>query len=85
MYKKHELTIGLIFETTFLDIHKSFEKYSKRIKIAESSRSISPIKKKIKRSEVAGRTTTKTTFKSESEAYSEPLQTSRMECFYGFS
>ena len=82
MYEKHELIIGLIFETPFLDIHKSFEKYSKRIKIAESSRSISPIKKKIKRSEVAGRTTTKTTFKSESEAYSEPLQTSRMECFY---
>ena len=82
MYKKHELITGFIFATTFLDVYESFEKYSKRIKIAESSRSISPIKKKIKRSEMAGTPTTKATFKSKSEAYSEPLQTSRMECFY---
>ena len=81
MCKKRELIIGFIFETTFLDIYESFGKYSIRIKIAESSRSISPIKKKIKRSEMAGTTTTKTTFKSESEAYSVPLQTFRMECF----
>ena len=80
-YKKHELITGFIF-AIFLDIYESFEKYSKRIKISESSRSISPIKKKIKRSEMAGTTTTKTTFKSESEVYSEPLQTSRIECFY---
>ena len=32
--------------------------------MAESSRSISPIKKKVKRSKLAGMTSTKTTFKS---------------------
>ena len=40
MCKKRELIIGFIFETTFLDIYESFGKYSIRIKIAESSRSI---------------------------------------------
>ena len=65
MYKKHEPVIGFIFETTFLNIYESFEKYSKKIKIAELSRSISPVKKKVKRSKMAGTTTTKTTFKSE--------------------
>ena len=51
------LELALFFETTFLGIYESFEKYSKKIKIAESSRSISPIKKKVKRSKVAGTTT----------------------------
>ena len=60
------LELALFFETTFLDIYESFEKYlKKKIKTAESSRSISPIKKKAKRSKMAGTTTTKTTFKSE--------------------
>ena len=59
------LELALFFETTFLGIYESFEKYSKKIKIAESSRSISPIKKKVKCSEMARTTTTKTNFKSE--------------------
>ena len=32
MYKKHEPVIGFIFETTFLNIYESFEKYSKKLK-----------------------------------------------------
>ena len=32
MYKKHELIISFIFETIFLDIYKSFEKYKKKWK-----------------------------------------------------
>ena len=65
VYKKHKL-IGFIFWTLFLDIYKSFEKYSKQnLKMAESSRSLSPNKKKVKRSKLAGVLTIKTTFKSE--------------------
>ena len=60
MYKKHELIIGFIFWNYIFRLHESFEKYSKKKKIAESLRSISPIKKKVKHSK-----TTKTTFKSE--------------------
>ena len=32
MYKKHEPIIDFIFETTFLNIYESFEKYSKKLK-----------------------------------------------------
>ena len=47
-------------------MYKSFEKYSKQsLKTAESSRSFSPNKKKVKRSKLAGALNTKTTFKSE--------------------
>ena len=43
-----------------------FWKILKKMKMAESSRSLlSPIKKKVKRSKLAGMVTTKTTFKSE--------------------
>ena len=66
MYKKHELIIGFIFLTTFLDIYESFEKYSKQnLKMAETLRSLSPNKKKVKPSKLATALTTKTTFKSE--------------------
>ena len=58
------LKLALYFETTFLDIYESFEKNTKKIKIAESSRSISPIKKKVRRSKMAETTTSKTNFKS---------------------
>ena len=66
MKKKLELYNWLFFETTFLDINESFEKYSKQnLRMAESSRSLSPNKKKIKRSKLAGAATNKTTFKPE--------------------
>ena len=66
MKKKLELYNWLFFETTFLDINESFEKYSKQnLRIAESSRSLSPNKKKIKRSKLAEAATNKTTFKPE--------------------
>ena len=61
------LQLALFFETTFLDIYESFEKYSKQnLEMAESSRSLNPNKKKAKRSKLAGALSTKTTtFKSE--------------------
>ena len=66
MKKKLELYNWLFFETTFLDINESFEKYSKQnLRMAESSRSLSPNKKKIKRSKLAEAATNKTTFKPE--------------------
>ena len=66
MKKKLELYNWLFFETTFLDINESFEKYSKQnLRMAESSRSLSPNKKKIKRSKLAKAATNKTTFKPE--------------------
>ena len=57
--------MALFFETTFLDIDESFEKYLKKMKMAESSRSLSPNKKNVKRSKLAVTATTKTTLKSE--------------------
>ena len=61
MNKKLELYNWLFFETTFLDINESFEKYSKQnLRMAESSRSLSPNKKKIKRSKLAEAATNKT-------------------------
>ena len=72
MNKKLELYSWFLFETTFLDkwilldINESFEKNSKQnLKMAESSRSLSPNKKKVKRSKLGGAATNKTTFKSE--------------------
>ena len=66
MKKKLELYNWLFFETTFLDINESFEKYSKQnLRMAESSRSLSPNKKKIKRSKLVEAATNKTTFKPE--------------------
>ena len=72
MNKKLELYIWLFFETTFLDkwilldINESFEKNSKQnLKMAESSTSLSPNKKTVKRSKLAGAATNKTTLKSE--------------------
>ena len=66
MKKKLELYNWLFFETTFLDINESFEKYSKQnLRMAESSRPLSPNKKKIKRSKLAEAATNKTTFKPE--------------------
>ena len=66
MKKKLELYNWLFFETTFLDINESFEKYSKQnLRMAESSRSLSPNKEKIKRSKLAEAATKKTTFKPE--------------------
>ena len=72
MNKKLELYSWLLFETTFLDkwilldINESFEKNSKQnLKMAESSRSLSPNKKKVKRSKLGGAATNKATFKSE--------------------
>ena len=52
MYKKHELIIDFIF---WNDIwYETFEKYSKQnLKLAESSKSLSPDKKKLKRSKLA--------------------------------
>ena len=59
--------MGLFFETTSLSIYESFEKYLKKKekKKAESSRSLSPNKQKVKYSQLTGTATTKTTFKSE--------------------
>ena len=62
MYKKHELIIGFIFWNkhfeTYANLLKNTQKTTttKKIKMAESSRSISPIKKKVKRSKLAGMT-----------------------------
>ena len=57
--------MALLFETTFLYIYESFEKFSKHnLKMAELS---SSNKKKGERSKVAGAATTKTTFRFESE------------------
>ena len=65
MKKKLELYNWLFFET-FLDINESFGKYSKQnLRMAESSRSLSPNKKKIKRSKLVEAATNKTTFKPE--------------------
>ena len=66
MKKKLELYNCLFFETTFLDINESFGKYSKQnLRMAESSRLLSPNKKKIKRSKLVEAATNKTTFKPE--------------------
>ena len=66
MKKKLELYNWLFFEITFLDINESFGKYSKQnLRMAESSRSLSPNKKKIKRSKLVEAATNKTTFKPE--------------------
>ena len=66
MKKKLELYNWLFFETTFLDINESFGKYSKQnLRMAESSRLLSPNKKKIKRSKLVEAATNKTTFKPE--------------------
>ena len=55
-YKKYELIIGFSFWNNIFRHIRIFWKILKKIKIAESSRSISPIKKKVKRSKVAGTT-----------------------------
>ena len=66
MKKKLELYNWLFFETTFLDINESFEKYSKQnLKMEESSRSLIPNKKKVKHSKLASAATNKTIFKPE--------------------
>ena len=64
MYKKHELIIGFIFRSKIFRHLRSFKKYSKN-EMADSSRSLSPNKKKVKLSKMAGMATTKTAFKSE--------------------
>ena len=66
MYKKYELMIGFIFRNNIFRHIRIFPKILKKMKITESPRfySPSPIKKKAKRSKLAG-TTTKTIFKSE--------------------
>ena len=75
MKKKLELYNWLFFETTFLDINESFEKYSKQnLRMAESSRSLSPNKKKIKRPKLAEAATNKTTFKPEKKNNFFPSQ-----------
>ena len=54
-------TIGFFFKTTFLDKYTSFAKYSKQnLIIAESSRSLSRNKKKVKHSKLAGAATNET-------------------------
>ena len=66
MYKKHELIIGFIFWNNIFRHMRIFWKLLKKEKkMVESSRSISPIKKKVKRSKLAWTTTTKKTLKSE--------------------
>ena len=66
MYKKYELMIGFIFRNNIFRHIRIFPKIlKKKMKMAEPPRSISPIKKKAKRSKLAGTTTTKTIFKSE--------------------
>ena len=60
----NELLIDFIFWNNIF--RWIFWKIPKKMKMAESSRSLlSPIKKKVKRSKLAGMVTTKTTFKSE--------------------
>ena len=65
MYKKHELIIGFIFWNNFFKKNLLKKPPKNPQKTAESSRSISPIKKNVKHSKMAGTTTTNTTFKSE--------------------
>ena len=64
MYKKHELLIGFIFSNNiFRHIRifwKILKKKKKKMKMPELSRSVSPIKKEVKRSKLAWTTTTKT-------------------------
>ena len=57
---------GFIFRNNIFRHIRIFPKIlKKKMKMAEPPRSISPIKKKAKRSKLAGTTTTKTIFKSE--------------------
>ena len=66
IYKKISFIVGFFSETIILEIYESFWKYSNQnFKMAESSRSLSPNKKKVKRSKLGGAATNKTTFKSE--------------------
>ena len=56
--------MALFFEAKFSDTYECFKKYSEN-EMADSSRSLSPNKKKVKLSKMAGMATTKTAFKSE--------------------
>ena len=62
MHKRHELN-WLYFLKQHFQTYMNLLKNTQKMKMAESSRSISPIKKKVKRCKLAGTTSTKTIFK----------------------
>ena len=65
MYKKHELIIGFIFWNNIFRHLRIFWKILKKMKMEESSRSLSSNKKEVKRSKLVVTANTKTVFKSE--------------------